>query len=64
MVAHAPERGLLSDERFTVDGTLIEAWASVKSFKRADAPPPRRIVPAIPRRTSTASAGTMQLTRR
>ena len=28
---------LLSDEHFTVDGTLIEAWASLKSFKRKDA---------------------------
>jgi transposase len=28
---------LLSDEHFTVDGTLIEAWASMKSFKRKDA---------------------------
>jgi transposase len=27
---------LLSDEHFTVDGTLIEAWASMKSFKRKD----------------------------
>jgi len=26
---------LLSDEHFTVDGTLVEAWASHKSFKRA-----------------------------
>jgi len=25
---------LLSDEHFTVDGTLVEAWASLKSFKR------------------------------
>src|SRR5947208_4343921 len=25
--------GLLSDEHFTVDGTLLEAWASHKSFK-------------------------------
>lgn len=38
VVAHARERGLLSDEHFTVDGTLIEAWASLKSFKRNDAP--------------------------
>jgi transposase len=29
-------RALLSDEHFTVDGTLIEAWASMKSFKRKD----------------------------
>ena len=27
-------QGLLSDEHFTVDGTLIEAWAGHKSFKR------------------------------
>ncbi len=30
---------LLSDEHFTVDGTLIEAWAGQKSFKRKDGPP-------------------------
>jgi transposase len=28
----AEKEGLLSDEHFTVDGTLIEAWASLKSF--------------------------------
>src|SRR5215210_9208607 len=31
---------LLSDEHFSVDGTLIEAWASHKSFQRKDGPPP------------------------
>ncbi len=37
----AREKGLLSDEHFTVDGTLIEAWAGQKSFKpRTGAPPP------------------------
>jgi transposase len=30
----ASEAGLVSDEHFTVDGTLIEAWASLKSFQR------------------------------
>ena len=30
--------GLLSDEHFTVDGTLLEAWASHKSFKPKDGP--------------------------
>ena len=30
-------RALLSTEHFTVDGTLIEAWAGHKSFKRKDA---------------------------
>jgi len=36
VVADAHERGLLSDEHFTVDGTLIEAAASLKSFKPRD----------------------------
>jgi transposase len=37
----AREQGLLSDEHFTVDGTLIEAWAGQKSFKpRTGTPPP------------------------
>jgi hypothetical protein len=36
IVAQARDRGLASDEHFSVDGTLIEAWASQKSFKRKD----------------------------
>lgn len=36
VVAEAYGRGLLSDEHFTVDGTLIEAAASLKSFQRRD----------------------------
>jgi len=32
--------GLLSDEHFTVDGTLLEAWASQKSFRPKDEDPP------------------------
>ena len=37
----AREQGLLSDEHFTVDGTLIEAWAGQKSFQpRGEAPTP------------------------
>jgi transposase len=31
---------LLSNEHFSVDGTLIEAWASMKSFVPKDGPPP------------------------
>ena len=40
--------GLLSDEHFSVDGTLIQAWASMKSFRPKDgsgeppAPGPQR----------------------
>lgn len=33
VVRQARGQGLLSDDHFTVDGTLIEAWASMKSFK-------------------------------
>ncbi len=36
VLAEARSRSLLSDEHFTVDGTLIEAWASHKSFKPKD----------------------------
>ncbi len=44
VVRQAQAAGLLSDEHFSVDGTLIEAWASLKSFQRTtgfpNAPPP------------------------
>jgi transposase len=40
VVSEAHRRGLLSDEHFTVDGTLIEAAASLKSFKPRDGQPP------------------------
>jgi transposase len=33
IVERAKTDGLMSDEHFTVDGTLIEAWASMKSFR-------------------------------
>src|SRR5216684_7376530 len=37
VLKQARQRNLLSDEHFTVDGTLLEAWASLKSFQRKDA---------------------------
>ena len=37
--AQARAAGLLSDEHFTVDGTQLEAWASLKSFRGRDAEP-------------------------
>jgi transposase len=43
VLQQARDAGLMSDEHFTVDGTLLEAWASLKSFQRRDAnrtPPP------------------------
>jgi transposase len=36
VVAEATKLGLMSDEHFTVDGTLLEACASLKSFKKVD----------------------------
>jgi len=39
VLAAAQTAGLVSDEHFTVDGTLLEAWASQKSFRRRDTPP-------------------------
>jgi transposase len=36
VVEEARVLGLLSDEHFSVDGTLIEAWASQKSFQTKD----------------------------
>jgi len=38
VVTQAQDAELLSDEHFTVDGTLIEAWASLKSFRPIDNP--------------------------
>src|SRR5215469_9245009 len=43
VVEQAREKGWTSDEHFTVDGTLLEAWASVKSFQPKEKrgwPPP------------------------
>jgi Transposase DDE domain len=52
---------LLSDEHFSVDGTLIKAWASMKSFQpKADAAPPGKGdgpgVPPPPPPSDTATA--------
>lgn len=42
-LALASEHQLMSDEHFTLDGTLLEAWAGQKSFQREDqSGPPRR----------------------
>jgi hypothetical protein len=36
LLKQARSRDLPSDEHFTVDGTLLEAWAGQKSFRRVD----------------------------
>jgi transposase len=40
VLIHADSVRLLSDEHFTVDGTLLHAWASQKSFRPRDEDPP------------------------
>jgi hypothetical protein len=42
VVEQARGKGLTSDEHFTVDGTLLEAWASLKSFQ------PKQDKPRLP----------------
>jgi len=41
VLKQARSRELLSDEHFTVDGTLIEAWANRRSFVEKKEPPQR-----------------------
>jgi len=40
ILTRAREKGLISEEHFTVDGTLIEAWAGQKSFQKKNRPTP------------------------
>lgn len=49
VVEQARKRELLSSEHFTVDGTLLEAWASMNSYREKDTPPT----------TGSGSRGTM-----
>jgi transposase len=39
ILSEAEERGLMSDDHFSADGTLLKAWASQKSFRRKDEDP-------------------------
>jgi transposase len=39
VMEQAQKQDLLSNEHFTVDGTLLEAWASMKSYQKKDEPP-------------------------
>jgi transposase len=45
VVTQAKKAGLISKEHFTVDGTLIDAWASHKSFRKKDEKPGDRPPP-------------------
>jgi hypothetical protein len=48
VLAQARKHHLLSDEHFTVDGTLIKAWAGQKSFRRKEEPPAEAAPPDDP----------------
>ena len=63
VVRQAAGLGLLSDEHFTVDGTLIEAAASLKSFRPTDKPRADERLPmilAIQRSTSIVNGARMK----
>jgi hypothetical protein len=49
--ARARAASLISDEHFTVDGTLLEAWASLKSFQppKMESRTRRRTIPVTQR---------------
>src|ERR671924_1274212 len=65
ILAHPKVAPLLSDEHFSVDGTLVQAWASMKSFQAkaseptggADAPPPIAGRSGAPEPDGEAAAG-------
>ena len=65
VVEQARVQGLTSDEHFTVDGTLLEAWAGAKSFQLKDkkqAPPDDPGNPTVNFRGETRTNDTHQST--
>ena len=59
ILAHREVAPLLSDEHFSVDGTLVKAWASMKSFQpKAEARPPDDEGPGDPPAPKTEPAET------
>jgi transposase len=69
ILAHEKVAPLLSDHHFSVDGTLVEAWASFKSFKpKAEPPatppddPADHPPPPSPPSKSAVTTGTTELT--
>ena len=56
ILSHREVAPLLSDDHFSVDGTLIKAWASMKSFQpRAEGAPPNNEGPSGPPTQDTAT---------
>ena len=67
VLAQPRVKRLLSSEHFSVDGTLVEAWASTKSFRPKDGSddPPRQVAGETARRIFTVrSAPTRRTPRR
>jgi transposase len=61
IVALARGQRLLSDEHFTVDGTLLEAWAGQKSFRtKGQLKEPSSLVADLPPRRATLGADFQQ----
>lgn len=59
ILAHREVVPLLSDDHFSVDGTLVKAWASMKSFQpKADATPPDDEGPGDPPASETTPSET------
>ena len=57
ILAHCEVAPLLSDEHFSVDGTLVKAWASMKSFQpKAEDTPPDNDDPGDPPSTRSVDA--------
>ena len=57
ILAHREVAPLLSDEHFSVDGTLVKAWASMKSFQpKPEIPPPDDEGPGDPPSPDTTAA--------
>ena len=64
VVRQAKLRKYLSSDHFSVDGTLLEAWASHKSFKPKDGPPSEPPRAATSRSPGAARSGRMTPTPR
>jgi hypothetical protein len=60
VVERARSQGLTSDEHFTVDGTLLEAWAGAKSFQRKNRKTPPPDDPGNPTVNFTGRIGAMR----
>ena len=64
ILAHREVAPLLSDEHFSVDGTLVKAWASMKSFQpKAEAHPPDESGPGDPPGPAAATSRPARATR-